>query len=285
MIERADVDHPMWRKKVDGTLLREGWTPIPKWLWEIWAIENLFGSVLSKKARDAQVSIAYNGSSYTGQVARVKSNDSYRYRLYIERELKETLSEVFLMTYMRVIESEITLDKNHRQIEDEISFWEFLDIEFDSKQKEFKLSAHFTVKPQFPNLFSRLIKSAPLKAVSADVLDKNSTKIHKQEWKPRAAYKSEIGAENVIYMLLDKTNKLIYVGEANNLVKRLTNGHPDITDWDYYKYNVLPPALVDYRLAIERMTIRDMAALLANKQGIPYIAISNYSLANRKIDM
>jgi len=284
MFERSNVDQPMWRKKVDGTILRDGWTPIPKWLWEIWSIEKVFGSVTSKKAPDAQVTIEFDGLLYSGQVARVKTADSYRYRLYAEKELTDKLSEVFLMTYMRVIESEITQDKNHRQIEEEISFWEFLDIEFNSMEREFKFTAHFTVKPQFPNLFSRLVKSAPLKAISADVLDKNSTKIHKQDWKERSEYKAEIGAENVIYMLLDSTKKLLYVGEAKHLIKRFDNGHPDMREWDYYKYNVLPAELAGYRLAIERMTIRDMAALLENKQGIPNIVISEYKLANRKID-
>ncbi len=284
MLERSNVDQPMWRKKTDGTLLREGWTPIPKWLWGIWNIEIIFGSVVSKNAEESKVTVDFDGIEYSGQVAKVKSINSYRYRLYLDKSLIEKLSEVFLMTYMRVIESEITQDKNHRQIEDEISFWEFLDIEFNSENKAFKLTAHFTVKAQFPNLFSRLVKSAPLKAVSAEVLDNNSTKIHKQNWKMRGEYKSEIGAENVIYMLLDSNKKLIYVGEATNLIKRFNNGHPDIKEWDYYKYNVLPTELSGYRLAIERMAIRDMAALLDNKQSIPSFTISDYKLANRKID-
>ena len=52
---------------------------------------------------------------------------------------------------------------------------------------------------------------------------------------------------------------------------------------DSPKYAVLPPELGKYRLAIERMLIRDLAALLDNKQGIKTISISDYSLANRKI--
>ena len=86
-------------------------------------------------------------------------------------------------------------------------------------------------------------------------------------------------------MLLDTENKLLYVGEANLLIPRFNNGHLDIKNWDYYKYNVLPPELGKYRLAIERMLIRDLAAILDNKQGIKTISISDYSLANRKIDI
>ena len=121
--------------------------------------------------------------------------------------------------------------------------------------------------------------------MASTLLSGEFARIHKQDWKPRSEYKLEIGASNVIYMLLDTENKLLYVGEANLLIPRFNNGHLDIKNWDYYKYNVLPPELGKYRLAIERMLIRDLAAILDNKQGIKTISISDYSLANRKIDI
>ena len=68
------------------------------------------------------------------------------------------------------------------------------------------------------------------------------------------------------------------------LVRRFDAGHPDIPNWDYYKYNVLPPELEKHRLTIERMAIRDLASLLENDQGIDSRNISDYKLVNRKID-
>jgi hypothetical protein len=284
MLERSDIDKPLWRKKVDGTLLKGSSTPIPQWLWDIWSIEQTFGKVTSKKDPKSAVKLIYNGRNFKGNVTRIKNPNGHRYRLQFEKPLANALSDVYLMSYMRLLESELSSNQSHREIEKEISFWEFLDIEFDYSHKLFRLTSHYTIKPQFPNLFAKLINSAPLKAIGAEVLEKDAKKIHKQDWKEKSEYKTELGAENVIYMLADSVSKLIYVGEANVLVKRFDNGHPDIKNWNYYKYNVLPTELAEYRLAIERMVIRDLAALLENKQDIPNIKISEYKLANRKID-
>ena len=123
-----------------------------------------------------------------------------------------------------------------------------------------------------------------IKAIDDYINEKDADRIHKQNWKPRIEYKSEIGAENVIYTLIDTVNKLIYIGEAKKLISRFDNGHPDISKWNYYKYNVLPKSLESHRLSLERMAIRDMANFLENKADIPNIEISAYKLANRKID-
>ena len=66
MLERSDVDKPMWRKKVDGTLLKDAWTPIPKWLWELWDIENSFSNISSKKDGNGTVQISYMNTAFTG---------------------------------------------------------------------------------------------------------------------------------------------------------------------------------------------------------------------------
>ncbi|CAH7309851.1 conserved hypothetical protein [Vibrio chagasii] len=284
MLERSNIEFPLWRKKVDGTLLKDANTPIPTWLWRVWEVEETFGAVKSKKDLKGTVSIKYLSQTYQGQVAKIKSSSGHKFRLYIDNCLSSELRDTYLMSYMRVLETELDDTKTHRQVESDIPFWEFIDIEFDASTKTFIFTPHYTVTPQFPNLFSRLIQSAPLKSISAEKLEKNSMAIHKQDWKPREEYKMELGAENVIYMLLDSKSKLIYVGEAKHLKQRFDNGHPDIRNWDYYKYNVLPTNLAPYRLSIERMAIRDMASILGNKQGIENIVISDFQLANRKID-
>jgi len=274
----------MWRKKVDSTLLQRAETPIPRWLWGLWDIEKTFDMVLKKVDYESKVELIFDNQVFSGNVVQKKKPGGYGYRLFIDKRLASLLCEVFLMSYMRAIESDITKSKNNREVEDDISFWEFLDIEFDVGNKRFNFVPHFIVRPQFPNLFAKLIGSAPLKAVGAEVLDKATSKIHKQDWQPRANYVSEIGAENVIYMLIDKSNKLLYVGETEKLIRRFDSGHPDITTWDYYKFNVLPKELAPYRLELERMLIRDMATILRNKKNISNIVISEYFLVNRKID-
>jgi len=113
---------------------------------------------------------------------------------------------------------------------------------------------------------------------------KDDLRIYKQDWKPREEFEVELGAENVIYTLIDTKKKQIYVGEADNLVKRLASGHNQIPQWDYYRYNILPSSLSQFRLTLERMVIRDYATLLCNTKGIDTIKISEYQLVNEKID-
>ena len=283
MLERSQVDFPMWRKKVDATLLKDGSTPIPKWLFKFWGIEDAFGNVRSKNDQEACVEITFDKNTYQGQVSKVKHSSGFQYRLYFNDALVEKLRTTFLMSFMRSIEAELS-ELNTRDIEKEISFWEFLDIEFDIDNKKFLFNAHYPLKPQFPNLFQRLVNSAPLKRISSEVLDKDSLSIHKQDWRVWDNYKFEIGAHNVIYMLLDEVNKLIYVGEATDMVKRFNAHHKGTHNWTHYKYNVLPDSLSEYRVSIERMLIRDLACLLDNEQSICSIQISEYKLTNLKID-
>jgi hypothetical protein len=285
VIERKDVEYPLWRKKVDGSFLKEGMTPLPVWVRKIWDIDLHFQSVTSIKDQDGCVTIIFENAIYSGHLRRTKpSKGNPKYRLFIEEELRDLLRSKFTMSYFRLIETELS-EKNHREIDNEISFWEFLDIEFDLDKKLFKFCAYYSVTPKFPLLFEKLVSSAPLKAVSDKSLNNRKVgRIFKQSWKSKSEFEFQIGAENVIYFLLDSKNELLYVGEAKNLINRFRAGHDVIPNWDYFKYSVLPNDLACYRLEIERMLIKDMAALLENQSDTDQIKISNYKLVNRKID-
>jgi len=286
MNERNDIDHPIWRKKVDASFLNNLVTPIPQWLWHTWEIEKLFGNVASKKNPESLVSLTFNKVIYTGHVVTSTQNSGRQLvRLSICLKLKNLLREQFLMSYMRSLEGQLSRNLGYSgDIELDIPFWEFIDIEFNSSIKTFHLTAHYQQKATFPLVFQKLVSSPAIKKVDDELELKSDHRIHKQDWKPRQDYRSEIGAENVIYTLIDTENKLIYIGEAKKLISRFDNGHPDISNWDHYKYNVLPESLRSHRLALERMAIRDLAALLENKQSVDCMNISSYKLANRKID-
>ena len=181
---------------------------------------------------------------------------------------------------MRDIESNL----QQRDVENEIAFWEFLDIEYDKTNRTFYFTAHFTQKPSFPELFRRLISSPIIRKIDDEVYGKGGGRIYKQTWKPRSEIETELGAVNVIYTLIDTKNKLLYIGEAAHLVRRLLQGHNSIKDWDYYRYDVLPEELTKHRVSLERMLIREFACLLENKKDNQVISISDYKLANDKID-
>ncbi len=172
----------------------------------------------------------------------------------------------------------------YTNIEDEIPFWEFLDIEYDRDTRTFYFEAYYTQKPTFSELFKRFIESPILHKIDDELSNKPPFRIYKHKWIPRSELEFEIGANNVLYTLIDTKNKLLYIGEAGNLVKRLRQEHSSISKWDYFRYDVLPTEITSRRKMFERMMIRDFASVLDNEGDIDSFKISEYKLTNSKID-
>jgi len=283
-LERSDIDFPIWRKKVDSSLFQYRSTPIPNWACKMWSIDTTFQSISSKKNPASKVNIIFEKINYDGWVTITTKGRKYpAFRLWFTAELQYRLKEVFIMSFMRDLESRLRKDKE--RIEDDIPFWEFIDLEFDKNNRIFHLTAYYTQKPSFPELFRRLIGSPVLHRIDDELSKKSPFRIHKQDWRPREQIDFEIGTDNALYTLIDTNNKLIYIGEANNLVKRLKGNHPTIKDWNYYRYEILPKEITEeQRLTLERMLIRYLASLLKNKANIVSMNISKYQLSNDRID-
>ena len=286
--ERSNVRCGMWRKKVDNSLFRYSGTTIPKWVASQWDLEKYFPDVagtLRKGDANSISSISFNNRSYDANLtcSSPKGRSDKGHRLWQSEELTDELKSVFVMSHMRDIESGLRGDVG--DLEREIPFWEFIDIEFDPDSRRFIYTPHYRQEPMFPQLFRNLSGSPALKVIEDEIDDKNSFRIHKQDWKLRKDLETEIGAFNAIYTLLYGNNKLVYVGEARDLRKRLISRYPSIPNWTHYRYDVLPSGTSDeLRVAIERMLIRSYASLLKNKSDIDTKDISGYSLANDKID-
>ena len=85
--------------------------------------------------------------------------------------------------------------------------------------------------------------------------------------------------------MINKKNKEIYIGEAQNLIKRLRQHFKGNTNWEFYRYDKLPDSVnSNVRMNIERMIIRSFASLMKNKAEIDNFDISSYYLKNSKID-
>jgi hypothetical protein len=283
--ERANVRFPLWRKKVDNSIFRDLGTTVPNWVCRLWQFDVVFPGILKSNDPAATVAVTFEERTYIGRVVSThpKGRANKVYRFYFDEALLVQLKEVFLMSHMRELESRLREDTT--DIETQIPFWEFLDIEFDAQEKHFYLAAHYTQTPTFPKLFKNLIGSPPIKRIDDEITHPGQFRIQKQDWRPRSMYEMELGAENVIYTLIDEKAKLVYVGEAANLIRRFKAGHSDIKDWDFYRYDQLPLMPKQQRVAIERMLIRVFASVLENKGNISTKSISEYRLANRRIDI
>lgn len=285
--ERSNVDYPLWRKKVDSSLFRYNGTTIPNWACKIWKIPEDFSGSTSRRDPSSKVQIEFRREKYDGWVTiATKGRKTPAYRLWYSDQLTYELKDVFLMSFVRDIEDRLRKTKGDKQtnIEQEIPFWEFLDIEYSRDDRLFRFVAYYTQKPTFSELFKRFIESPILHKIDDELSRKPPFRIYKNRWRHRAELEFEVGAYNVLYTLIDTKNKLIYIGEASNLVKRLRQDHPSIPKWDYFRYNVLPDEIAIRRETFERMIIRDFASVLENKGKIVSFKISDYRLVNDKID-
>ncbi len=187
------------------------------WVCKVWNLDEVFPGLMGKEDEGSTFSINFNKKRYAGQVTCTwpKNRANKVYRMWFGDDLKNELKEVFLMTFMRDIESRLRPDTDS-DIERDIPFWEFLDIEFDKESKTVRMTAHYTQTPTFPELFRRLTYSPTLKRIDDELANKNTIRIYKQDWCSRDDFESEIGAENVIYMLIDTNKKLFYIGEADS---------------------------------------------------------------------
>jgi hypothetical protein len=282
-LERSDVEFAIWRKKVDKSLFEHNGTTVPEWACRMWCLKEIYGAVTSRKDPHSNAAVICRGKEYRAWVTTAPhGRKSPAFRLWFDATLSLELKRTFLMSYMRSLES--SLERNS-DVEEQIPFWEFLDIEFDPAGRVFRFVAYYRQRPSFPHLFRRLIGSPALRKVADEIEGKAESRIYKQDWKPRSDLEFELGAQNVIYMLIDTKGKQLYIGEALDLVKRLLQPHSCIEKWDFFRYDVLPTELAPHRVVLERMLIRDFAAVLANKRGIPAHEIGDYQLGNEKVDL
>lgn len=164
--ERSDVRHALWRKKVDKSVFGHnghGGTTIPRWMWPVWELEQAFGSCSSEKDPRSDAQVFFEGTQYEGHVTVAKQGreNTPACRLWFPDALCQRLRHTFPMSYMRSLERELT-KSNRRDVEKEIPFWEFLDIEYDPDSHEFHLTAHYSHSPIFPRLFDHLIDAGVL---------------------------------------------------------------------------------------------------------------------------
>ena len=286
-LERSNVSYPLWRKKVDSSLFRQNGTTIPNWACRMWRVQGEFSGCTSRKDPLSKVRIVLEREQFDGWVTIAKEGRTTpAYRLWYSDDLAFRLKDVFLMSFVRDIEDRLRKAKGDKEtnIEDEIPFWEFLDIEYDREARCFLFDAYYVQKPPFSELFKRFVESPVLHKIDDELGEKPPFRIYKNRWRPRAELEFELGANNVLYTLIDTKNRLVYVGEASNLIDRLRQNHPSIPEWDHFRYSVLPNEMAPHRKQLERMIIRDFAAVLENKADADSIRISEYRLANEKID-
>ena len=158
-LERSNVDYPLWRKKVDSSLFRYNGTTIPNWACKIWKISEDFSTCTSKKDHSSFVKVQFQENTFEGWVTVApKGRTTPAYRLWYSELLTYELKDAFLMSFVRDIEDRLRKSKGTEKtnIEQEIPFWEFLDIEYNRDEKLFRFVAYYTQKPTFSGIIQEI---------------------------------------------------------------------------------------------------------------------------------
>ena len=295
-IERNNIRHTMWRKKIDNSIFSSGHIVIPKAYVKQWRLEFLFRDN-GKNAETWPIEVQFGTKIYNGKVfyrPPTKARSSVQHKILIKEDLIEDLKKAFLMSHIRWLEVELRKQggkksaQASKETERETPFWEFIDIEFDYENKQFIFTDYYKQEAYFPEVFKHLIGSPKLKQIEGSIFNNFETIIN-QDWKKKDELVTELGAKNVIYTLLDEVSKRIYVGETGQDLKiRLADRehykNAGIPNWTHYRFEVLPLSIgTKARKEIEDMTIRAYATLFSNTKDVKSFKISDYKLVNRKI--
>jgi len=103
------------------------------------------------------------------------------------------------------------------------------------------------------------------------------------KWKNVREFSKAKHKNNVIYYLLHTKKKLIYIGKAETLGKRVQPGraHQGMPgDWDKFRYDVVMPEFQSLLERLEDHTIRSFASVFNNRTGYPSAELSRYTLVN-----
>ena len=102
-------------------------------------------------------------------------------------------------------------------------------------------------------------------------------------WLRKKEFKHHAFTTNVIYYLSHTKKKLLYIGKAEVLGKRVKPGllHQRMPgDWDKFKYDVIKPEYSNLLERIEDHTIRVFASVLKNRKNYPSLEVGDYALVN-----
>lgn len=102
-------------------------------------------------------------------------------------------------------------------------------------------------------------------------------------WMKIKEFKKHINATNVIYYLANTKKKLLYIGKANILGKRVKIGreHQNMpSGWDLFKYDIIKPEYSNILERIEDHTIRTIASILSNNKKYPSLNLEGYKIVN-----
>lgn len=270
-------------KKVDRSMMDWGFT-IPKDF-----LDSFVGKEKIKLGSSREVNIYFDRKKYVAQlrlINRKKFTPVYQLRWDSNKELLTKIRKTFIQSY-------ITLKSQKELFDDKKEGNEHFRTKMKSGSQEVLIARpinenkiEFEVFIKIDNDWNVLFERLADENVFGWIFDKKDKEYLIQrstEWIKVNDFKKHKDSFNVIYYLVNTKKKLLYIGKAENLGKRVKPGHKHQGmdgDWDLFKYDVIRPEFSNILERIEDHTIRSFAAVLKNKKGYSSINVSDYTLVN-----
>ena len=199
--ERSDVKFPLWRKKVDSSLFQHSMTVIPEWVKnDVFDIVEIFQES-SKKHPSSKVIVEFiddkKSSTHDGWVTTTKFREKWAakrkpvMRFSFDARLTTKMQNKFSMSYARDVERK-RKEYKVSEIEAEMPFYEFLDIEWDKDNRKFIFRPHYIQAPIYQKLFTQLQSKHVLERIENEIDGASKGKIAKGDWKGKSEIHNEI---------------------------------------------------------------------------------------------
>lgn len=272
-------------KKVDRSMMDWGFT-IPK----EFVKDFLYGKALAL-GTSRKATILWGKKEFEVKLSHVNRKNSspvYQIRWDSNKEFLYKLRQTFIQSYVIL--------KSQKEIFDiEKGKGKHFRTKLEGGQQEvmiftpvsadaIKAEEFIVIENEWNALFKRLVREN----VFGWIFDKKNKDYLIQKssnWIKVKDFARHKNAVNVIYYLADTNKKLLYIGKAENLGRRVKPGkkHRDMPgSWDIFKYDIIRPEFSNILERIEDHTIRTMASILKNKNNYPSLGIGPYTLVNSK---
>lgn len=266
-------------KKIDRSMLEWGVT-FPKEY-----IKDFEGGVPVKLGSSRKVEIIWEKKRYYVRLSHVKRREYkpvFQLRWDNNRELLTKLRKTFIQSYV-ILKSQkelFDIGKNGRKYFRSKFQQEALKIRpINYKQIEFEV--FIKIETEWNKLFERLAEEN----VFGWLFDKDKKYLISKSvnWHNVRDFIEHVNAVNVIYYLANTKKKLLYIGKAEVLGKRVRPGrkHQNMPgDWDKFRYDIVKSEYSNILDKIEDHTIRAFASILENSKKHPSLQLGHFKLVN-----
>ena len=280
---KSKIINFQYYKKVDRSMMDWGLT-LPKKSIPFFD----FGRTL-RAGTQKDIEILWNKKKYNVKLTHVnrKKGRVHQIRWDNNRDFLQKLRKTFIQSYV-ILKSqkelfELSKDESKRKHfrtkllggQQEVLIFEPIN------NKQIKCEVFIKIENEWNTLFERLADEN----VFGWLFDKNKNYLisRSTNWIDVKNFNKHSGATNVIYYLAHTKKRLLYIGKAVVLGKRVKLGqkHQSMPgDWDKFRYDILRPEYSNILERVEDHTIRAFASILKNNKSFSSIGIGDYKLIN-----